>query len=42
MTELLIARYGKEIDWAYLEKKAALPENDTLTELRSLKDRKVP
>jgi hypothetical protein len=39
MTELLIARYGKEIDWAYLEKKAALPENDTLAELRALKGR---
>ena len=37
MTELLITRYGREIDWAYLEKKAALPENDTLAELRALK-----
>jgi len=36
MTELLITRYGREIDWAYLEKKAALPENDTLAELRAL------
>lgn len=39
MTELMIARYGKEIDWAYLEKKAALPENGTLAELRAFKDR---
>lgn len=39
MTELLIARYGKEIDWGYLEKKAALPENGTLAELRALRDR---
>jgi len=39
MTELLIARYGKEIDWAYLEKRAALPENDTLAELRALKSK---
>lgn len=37
MTELLIARYGKELDWAYLERRAALPENDTLAELRALK-----
>ena len=39
MTELLVARYGKEIDWAYLEKRAALPENDTLAELRALKSK---
>jgi hypothetical protein len=39
MTELLIARYGKEIDWVYLEKRAALPENDTLAELRALKSK---
>jgi len=39
MTELLIARYGKEVDWAYLEKKAALPENDTRTELRAFKSK---
>jgi hypothetical protein len=39
MTELLIARYGKEIDWAYLEKRAVLPENDTLAELRALKSK---
>ena len=39
MTELLIARYGKEVDWVYLEKKAALPANDTLAELRSVKKR---
>ena len=41
MTELLLARYGEEIDWAYLEKKAALPENGTLAELRARKDRKA-
>jgi hypothetical protein len=41
MTELLVARYGREIGWAYLEKKAALPENDTLAELRSIKDRRA-
>lgn len=42
MTELLFARYRGELDWAYLEKRAALPENDTLAELRTLKDRKAP
>ena len=42
MTELLIARYGPEIDWAYLEKKASLPANDALAELRDLKDRRSP
>jgi len=40
MTELLIARYGKELDWDYLDKKAALPENGTLAELRAFKDRR--
>jgi hypothetical protein len=39
MVELLIARYGGEIDWTYLEKKAGLPENDTLAEMRALKNR---
>jgi hypothetical protein len=41
MTELLIARYGKELDWAYLERRAALPENDSLAELRALKRKGV-
>jgi hypothetical protein len=41
MTELLIARYGREIDWAYLEKKAGLPENDTLAEMRVLKSKRA-
>jgi hypothetical protein len=40
MTELLVARYRKDLDWAYLEKKAALPENDLLPELLSLKNKK--
>ncbi len=39
MTELLIARYGKELDWGYLEKKAARPENDTLARLREIRGR---
>jgi len=42
MTELLIVRYRQELDWVYLEKRAALPVNDTLAELRALKDRKAP
>lgn len=33
MTELLIKRYAKELDWEYLEKKAAKPENNTVSEL---------
>ena len=39
MAELLIVRYREELDWAYLEQRAALQENDTLAELRTLKDR---
>lgn len=39
MTEVLIARYRDELDWTYLERKAALPENDTLMELLSLKNK---
>jgi hypothetical protein len=39
MTQLLIARYGKGLDWPYLEEKAARPENDTLAELRGIKGR---
>jgi hypothetical protein len=42
MTELLIARYGEELDRTYLEKRAALPENDTLGEIQALMDRKRP
>jgi hypothetical protein len=37
MVELLVARYGREIDWDYLLKRAALPENDTVQEFRRLK-----
>lgn len=39
MTELLIARYGKEMNWDYLEKKAKQPQNNTLDELISLKEK---
>ena len=39
MAELLIVRYRDELDWAYLEKRAARKENDTLAELLVLKER---
>lgn len=41
-TNLLVARYREELDWAYLERKAALPENDTSAELRALKEGNSP
>jgi hypothetical protein len=37
MVELLIRRYRNDMDWSYLEKKAKLPENDTLAEILELK-----
>lgn len=37
MAELLLMRYGKELDWNYLEKKATKPENDIVNELEELK-----
>lgn len=37
MSELLIKIYSQELDWNYLEKKAALPENETSEELLSFK-----
>ena len=37
MAELLIMRYGKEMDWEYLEKKAKKPENDLAQELDEMK-----
>ncbi len=40
MAEILIARYSEDMDWAYLERKSALPENGTLTELRALKNKR--
>jgi len=39
MVELLLKRYTKELDWLYLEKKAAKPENNTLSELFGIKKR---
>jgi hypothetical protein len=41
MVELLIKRYKGELDWAYIEKKAVLPEFDILSELMKLKERVV-
>ncbi len=37
IVELLARRYVNELDWSYLEKKAAIPENDTLSELLEIK-----
>jgi len=37
MVELLLTRYREEMDWAYLENKAALPENNTLQELNKIR-----
>ena len=39
MAELLVMRYVKELDWAYLEKKAEKPENDVLQELMTFKSK---
>lgn len=39
MVELLIYRYDQDLDWSYLEKKAARPENDILKELLEIKER---
>ena len=39
MVELLLKRYNKELDWGYLGKKAARPENNTMSELLELKKR---
>ena len=37
MTELLILKYGPDLDWEYLEHRAARPENDTVQELAALR-----
>jgi hypothetical protein len=39
MAELLVNRYCNDLDWPYLEKKAAKPENDILSELQEIKKR---
>jgi hypothetical protein len=40
MAEILIARYGGDMNWAYLERKAALPENDTSAEIQAVKNKR--
>jgi len=37
--ELLISRYKNELKWSYLEEKAVLPENDTLSEILELEEK---
>lgn len=37
MAELLVMKYGKELDWDYLKKRAKKPENDLIQELDELK-----
>ncbi len=39
MAELLVNRYYNDLDWPYLERKAAKPENDILSELQEMKKR---
>ena len=39
MAELLVNRYRADPDWLYLERKATLPENDSLKELQEMKER---
>jgi predicted nucleotidyltransferase len=39
MVELLVNHYFNDLDWAYLEKKAARPENDILPELQEYRRR---
>ena len=40
MVELLMNRYVEDLDWAYLQKKASKPENDTVGDIEELR-RKV-
>ena len=40
--ELLVVRYRDDLDWDYLERRAALAENDLLAELRALRGRGRP
>ena len=39
MVELLVNRYCNDLDWPYLERKAAEPENNILSELGEIKKR---
>jgi hypothetical protein len=38
--ELLVVRYRDDLDWDYLERKAARAENDLVAELRALRERR--
>jgi hypothetical protein len=37
MVALLLKRYSADLDWDYLEKKAAEPSNDTAAELKAMR-----
>jgi len=39
MAELLVNRYYNDLDWPYLERKAAKPENDISSEIQEIKKR---
>ncbi len=39
MVELLINKYKNDLDWSYLERKASMPENDSLRKLKEMKKR---
>jgi len=39
MVELLAKRYLNDLDWSYLEKRAAMPENGTLSEFLEIRGR---
>lgn len=39
MVELLLRKYSKDVDWPYLERKSAIKENNTISELTELKRR---
>ena len=39
MVDVLIQKYMNDLDWNYLEKQAAKPENNTMEELLALKEK---
>lgn len=39
MVALLLERYSAELDWDYLDRKAAEPENDTAAELKAMREK---
>jgi hypothetical protein len=38
MVDLLAEKYFNELDWSYLEEKAAKPENDSLSEIQRFRN----